>query len=163
VDPSAPVIQNLKDSDIPKSNKIILHHKKGQDITIPHPGENCIFIAGMGGNEILEMAQHFLRSLRVGDDLIISPHRKVLELRKWLSTSAYRLKGEGVIFEDDQYYPFLQLSLDHSFGPVSLYGENLWKSLDGANYRIHQIQYFDKHQDSVSKEYVAYLRSLNNG
>jgi tRNA A22 N-methylase len=115
----------------------------------------------MGGREILEIAMALGPQLGADDRLIISPHRKVLELREGLHYSDYRLEMEGVILENEQFYPYLVLSKETDRPLVGLYGDIMWTGLIGLSYLNHQILHFECHQDVRSKAFVAYLRSLN--
>src|SRR5690606_4311997 len=102
VDPSALVIQTLKkkllDSDIPREEIIQIHHQRGQELTLRPDISKCLFIAGMGGKEIQEILQNLLPQLGAADRVVISPHRKILELRNYLHTSEFGLISEETLF-----------------------------------------------------------------
>jgi tRNA (adenine22-N1)-methyltransferase len=161
VDPSDKVIEalhlKLKDSDIPKQTLLKIHHNFGQKLKL-NSLSKCIFIAGMGGKEILEILKNFETQISSGDQVVISPHRNILILRDYLSKSTYCLRHEEVLWEDDQFYPMLVLDLDPRNPKVSLYGENLWRGEPGAAYKKHQLHFFGTHQDEASQAYLAYLR-----
>lgn len=163
VDPSKPVIDSLinklRDSYITKG-KVFITHKEGQSLIIDSLS-NCIFIAGMGGKEIGIIISHLLPQLDESSRIVISPHRKILELRTLLKKLPLSLIEEKVIFEEDQYYQILCLSPVDSGRKVSLYGEELWTSETGERYREHQIKFFTPHQDLASQDYVSYLSGLN--
>lgn len=158
VDPSAPVIDVLKqkliDSYISKAK---VYHQNGQSLSI-NSSSNCIFIAGMGGKEIGEIITHVLPQLNSSSRLVISPHRKILELRSLLNKMPVTLIEEEVIFEDDQFYQVLILSPGKGT-PVSLYGEKLWEGETGSKYKDHQLKAFGVHRDEASLSYVEFLRS----
>jgi tRNA (adenine22-N1)-methyltransferase len=160
VDPSQPVIdvlnQKLIDSYISKAK---VFHLKGQDVTISSPS-NCIFIAGMGGEEIGEIVSRLLPQLNSSSRIVISPHRKILELRSQLNKASVKLLSEEVIFENDQFYQIMCLSPGNGT-PVSTYGESLWVGENGAKYREHQLAHFSMHRDEASKAYVEFLRERN--
>ena len=159
VDPSLSVIDKLndklKDSYITKH--VFIHHKKGQDIEL-HLSSNCIFIAGMGGSEIGEILTNLLPQLDDSSEIIISPHRKILELRKALGNMPLSIKEEKVIFEDQQFYPVMVLVPGDRGEKVSLYGDALWDDETGEEYLDHQIRYFSHHRDEASLAYVAWLK-----
>src|SRR6476661_2613415 len=94
VDPSGPVIQNLKDSYISVPN-LKIHHQEGQYLFIDS-NSNLIFIAGMGGKEIGEIISHLLPQLDSTSKFVISPHRKILELRALLNVMPISLLSEEV-------------------------------------------------------------------
>ena len=158
VDPSLPVIQSLKDSYI-SIRKIMIHHNEGQRLTFNSPS-NLIFIAGMGGKEIGEIIVHLLPQLDSASRLIISPHRKIIELRTLLSELPLSLTSEEVIEEDEQFYQILELTPNPHGMKVPVYGEQLWASHIGEKYRNHQLKHYKAHKDLASLGYVAYLESL---
>ncbi len=158
VDPSPAVIYKLKDSYITIENVFITEFK-GQKLSIISLS-NCIFIAGMGGKEIGEIIVHLLPQLDHTSRIVISPHRKIIELRKLLSSLPLSLIEEKVVLEDQQFYQILCLS-PRSGTKVHMFGESLWVSVEGEKYRQHQIKFFTPHQDMASQDYVTYLKSLN--
>jgi tRNA A22 N-methylase len=164
VDPSGPVVDallnKLKASYIAKNNISIIQCY-GQDLTIPLPS-NLIFIAGMGGEEIGEIVAKLLPQLDSSSRIVISPHRKILELRRLLNQLPLSLIEEKVLLEDDQFYQFLCLSPVETGIKVSLYGEELWSSEVGRSYLGHQIKHFSSHQDLASQGYVSFLKDLNS-
>ncbi len=158
VDPSAPVIselqKRLKDSYITKG-KLFIHHEHGQKLII-ETDSNCIFIAGMGGKEIGEIIIHLLPSLDSTSRIVISPHRKILELRALLGKLPLALVQEELVFEDGQFYQILCLMKGE--GPrVHPYGRDIWKKEVGKHYRDHQMKHFGVHEDLASKGYMEYL------
>lgn len=160
VDPSDKVIEvlklKLKDSDIPIAT---IYHSPGQNIKL-NSESKCIFIAGMGGKEIAEILKNLEPQMSFQDQVVISPHRSVLLLRDYLFQSGFRLVGEEAFFEDAQYYPILVLSKNESLPRVTLYGENMWRGEIGTAYKMHQIKFFETHQDPSSQAYLAYLKGF---
>ena len=163
VDPSKPVIDSLmnklKDAYITKG-KVLIKRKEGQNLTIDSLS-NCIFIAGMGGKEIGEIILHLLPQLDQSSRIVISPHRKILELRKLLNKLPLSLIEEKVMLEEGQFYQILCLSPMEGGQKVSLFGEELWTSETGESYRQHQVKFFTPHQDLASRDYVSHLQGLN--
>lgn len=158
VDPSLPVIDVLKQKLIDSYiTKVKIYHQTGQSLSIKS-SSNCIFIAGMGGKEIGEIITHVLPQLNSSSRLVISPHRKILELRSLLNKLPVSLIEEEVILEDDQFYQILILAPGKGT-PVSLYGENLWEGDTGKMYREHQLKAFGVHRDEASLSYVGFLRT----
>lgn len=162
VDPSLPVIKALQlklvDSYITKP-EVFIHHKEGQQIEI-NGDSNCIFIAGMGGKEIGTIIQALLPGLNSHSRFVISPHRKILELRQDLSELPITLEKEEVILEGNQFYQILSLIPGNHGSRVSLYGESIWKGGIGELYREHQLKYFSLHRDKASLNYISWLRGL---
>lgn len=164
VDPSQLVINELKlkldDSDIPNLKKIKIHHKKGQEIILGTM-RKVVFVAGMGGEEIIEILAHLEEQLSVDDQIIISPHRKILETRLWLSQSKFRLEQELIIYDKKQYYQAISLGLNPNAPKVGLYGDLMWKGELAHDYKIKEMNYLKCHQDGPSQAYFAYLKSLS--
>lgn len=163
VDPSDLVIETLnnklEDAYI-TNGKLFVHHQPGQDVKLD-PNSNLIFIAGMGGKEIGEIILNLITQMSEKDRLVISPHRKIGELRALLNTLPLALLHEEVIKEDGQYYQILCLTKGPQTGAVPLYGEKLWVTELGKEYRLHQLKHFEPHQDVASRQYLSYLKSLN--
>ncbi|HXH73619.1 MAG TPA: tRNA (adenine(22)-N(1))-methyltransferase TrmK [Bacteriovoracaceae bacterium] len=156
VDPSEAVIKKL-DSYITTDEKIKIWHAKGQNIVLS-PEKKTVFIAGMGGKEIIDILKHLEPQLTEKDSLVISPHRKILEIRQWLMLSQLGLFHEEVLVEDGQYYLILVLRKDAILERVTAYGDSLWKGSVGQEYLNHQILHFSRHEDQASIEYVTYLK-----
>jgi tRNA A22 N-methylase len=165
VDPSLEVIKSLNnkliDSYITKRELIKIHYKKGQDVVLDFETK-AVFIAGMGGKEIQKIMKSLLSQLTPADRIVISPHRNILELRKYLNASQFKLIDEVTLFEDGQYYQVLCLETAPGLPQVSLYGDKVWQGLVGEEYRQHQIRAFSLHQDEASKAFVAYLGQLSH-
>lgn len=163
VDPSAKVIdvlnKKIKDSYISKP-KVFVHHQEGQSLKI-ESNSNLIFIAGMGGLEIGEIVTSLIPQLDETSRIVISPHRKILEVRALLNSLPVCLLSEQVIIENGQFYQMLELGLTPNGMKVPLYGTDLWKSSIGEDYRQYQLKYFDYHKDLAAKAYVEFLKSLN--
>ncbi len=161
VDPSAPVIKelkiNYKDSYITEGYLNIIH-SEGQKLTIQKPS-NTIFIAGMGGKEIGEIISHLLPQLDNSSQIIISPHRKILELRAQLKSMPLSLVTEEVIFEDEQFYQILVLKPGKG-SAVSSFGQEMWRSEVGEQYRLQQLKTYEIHKDKASISYLEYLKTM---
>ena len=159
VDPALPVIKKLKDSyiTIPKINII---HNKGQNLIIPNSNQNSLYIAGMGGLEMREILQKLLPQLGREDRILISPHRHILELRKYLQGSPFRLVEEGVVEEAGHFYPYLYLAQDARFAEVSLYGEQMWQGEEGQKYLSYLIGHLSCHKNLASQAYLNHLKGL---
>ena len=115
----------------------------------------------MGGREIQEIIQHLRPQLTHADRLVISPHRNILDLRLYLHNSELRLIDEVSVKEENQFYQILCLSLDQNYGLVHPYGEKIWQSKVGSEYRQNQMKHFSFHQDQQSVAYTRFLDALN--
>jgi tRNA (adenine22-N1)-methyltransferase len=162
VDPSPEVIKNLKSIDSYITNpKFHILQKKGQEIQTNKEKINCLFIAGMGGGEIQNILEGLVLQLNPSDSVIISPHRKILELRSYLIHSPYRLKEETLVSENQQFYQILSLRIDPHLEVVSPFGSSqIWDSSLGKEYASYHLSNFMKHKDLNSKNYVKFLKAL---
>lgn len=162
VDPSEKVINTLnkkiKDSYI-SIPKVFVHHQEGQSLII-ESNFNLVFIAGMGGLEIGEIIKNLLPQLDETSRIVISPHRKILEVRALLNALPICLLSEQVMIENGQYYQIIELGLTPNGMKVPKYGIDLWQSPLGEEYRQYQLKYFDYHKDLAAQEYVKYLKAL---
>ena len=113
----------------------------------------------MGGKEISEIIQSLLPHLQSCSRFVISPHRKILELRSLLRELPLKLEKEEVVWDKGQFYVILSLKPDITGEKkVSLFGDDLWQSETGEHYRQQQIQFFSLHKDEKSQQYIDFLR-----
>lgn len=164
IDPSADVINALTikvtGSYITTAGLIRIHKIRGQDF-IPGSETKCIFIAGMGGKEIGEILTHLASYITITDRIVISPHRNILELRKYLLHSEFRLFDEVCLSENGQFYQILCLQKSDILPQVSLYGDKLWGDLSGKEYLKYLVNALKSHQDEDSRAYLKYLIQLS--
>lgn len=163
VDPSLSVMNKLKeslDADIPAGNvKLYFHHKTGQKIKIESKN-NVFFIAGMGGQNIIEILSHLSDQVDKNDQFIIGPHKNILEVRDFLSKGEWSLSQELVIEENGVFYQLL--SVRPRIGrKVSLYGEDLWQTSVGKRYKELLISKLSGHRSEASTAYLRYLNTLS--
>lgn len=163
VDPSVKVITKLKKTVAAyitkKSLKISVLERRGQEVML-NSNSKTIYIAGMGGKEIKEILIHLETQLSPRDQIVISPHRKILELRKYLHHSSFRLQDEVVLFENGHYYQIMALTFGGSGEVVTSYGSSLFLKGVGSEYKAHQIEHFKQHKDRESVAYFAYLATF---
>lgn len=164
VDPSDDVINalNIKliDSYITTGDLVRIHKVRGQEL-VPNTETKCIFIAGMGGREIGEILTHLASYITITDRIVISPHRNILELRKYLLHSEFRLFDEVCLSENGQFYQILCLQKSDILPQVSLYGDKLWGDQSGKEYLKHLVNALKSHQDEDSRAYLKYLIQLS--
>jgi tRNA (adenine22-N1)-methyltransferase len=156
VDSSGRVVQNLKDAYI-TTPKINILNKRGQELIIRNTKKTCIFIAGMGGLEVGRIIQSLSPQLGPDSRFVISPHRKILELRKFLGTFPISLLTETLIEENNQFYQILVLG-NFAGRKISPFGEELWDSPLGERYRRKTLLHFEHHKDELSLQYLNWLK-----
>lgn len=162
VDPSLPVIQKLQhfiDAYITVGKfKVHPHFQKGQDVVLG-PEKKLILIAGMGGKEILSIVSHLVGQMSELDDLVISPHRDLLQLREEFANSNLFLGSESLVFDEGRFYQVIRLT-KRSGEKLHLFGKEIFNGPLGEKYREQQLSVFSAHQDVRSRNYVTYLRQL---
>ena len=115
----------------------------------------------MGGRETKDILIHLAAQLNEDDVVVISPHKNILEVRAYLTSSRYHLKKEDVIQENQRFYQILALSLSPQHVRVSRFGEEIWQGPLAATYRSYILNTFKSHQDELSREFVTYLDGLS--
>lgn len=163
VDPSSDVMKELNSkliaAHIPRRDIIKSYPTQGQQITLSSTS-NLVFIAGMGGKEILDILSAIQTQLKLEDRVVVSPHRKILELRHWLSNSEFGLELEYCLEENQQFYEIL--ALKKGLGTrVHPQGIGVWQGESGERYRLHILQAFAPHKDGASRDLIAHLKSLS--
>ncbi len=89
---------------------------------------DAVVIAGMGGLLINRMLTAGRSSLDQIDDLIVSPHQQVAEVRQLMMNDGFRIDDELIVEEDGQFYEvmrFVKGKADYSiqelrYGPLNL-------------------------------------------
>lgn len=159
VDPALAVIKNLKkkikDSDIPRAQ---IFHQKGQEVLLDPTSSHFIFIAGMGGYEIISILEKIFPQLTDDDQMLISPHTKVLEVREFLQRQGPCLQKEGVIYDSGIWYPHFLLSKKGRV--VSSFGDELFQGENGKQYRQFLLEKLTRHRDERSLAYLNFLKSF---
>lgn len=167
VDPSIDVItklkQKVKDSYITNADKILILQKSGEDLNLEEKKIKTIFIAGMGGDKIRLILKNLINQISDTDEIILSPHRKVLELREYLVRENIFLNDEYIIEESNQFYQVISLTKNNSLKKIELFGsKEMWtRNNEATQYKNQQIRDFSLHRDFSSIQYVKYLRSLS--
>lgn len=163
VDTSLPVINKLKaniDADIPKASfKINFHHLPGQELKI-HSSKNVFLIAGMGGQNIIEILTHLSKQVSEDSQFIIGPHRDILAVRAFLNENRWSLINETLIEENELFYQLLSLRPMEG-RKVSLYGEDFWQTPVGHRYMELLRKKLPAHRDGPSRAYLRYLQDLS--
>lgn len=158
VDPALPVITKLKEriaTDIPR---VKIFHQAGQEVIIEKNLTHFIFIAGMGGLEIISIMEKLLPQMKRGDLLFISPHNKVLEVREFLQAQGEWLQQEDIIEEAGVWYPHFLLGVEGR--PISSYGQEVFMGEMGARYRQYLLERLSRHQDAQSKDFLNFIRNI---
>jgi hypothetical protein len=121
--------------------------------------KKLVLIAGMGGKEIESILESLKLKLTPDDDVVISPHRDILQLRRWLHHSEFSLGNESLVWDEGRYYQVISLHLRGN-EKVHPFGREIFSDERGEEYRIQQLRTFSAHKDVRSLEYADYLKTL---
>lgn len=157
---SVDLIKNTINAYITKP--VLIHPLKisGEKTKIVSPN-SLIFIAGMGGKNIIEILSSWSEeNFKNCSQIVLSPHRYILELREFLIKNGFRLIKEAVFFENDQFYEMFSVKKGTEGKGISLYGEEIWKSETGANYLEHRLKHLSHHRGPRYLDYLKYLKGL---
>ena len=81
----------------------------GDGLRTLSPGEaEVIVIAGMGGMLMIRILRDALEIAKSARHLVLSPHRDVFEVRKFLEEQGFQIEDETMIREDGKYYPVIR-------------------------------------------------------
>lgn len=114
---------------------------------------NTIIIAGMGKDSIIKIFEDSLDRLLTLDNIVISSHGKMDEIRSYLVNKGYYIDNEDCIIDENKYYEVSLFKKGHKdysaleikYGPILLANKN---------------EYFVKHiQDQLTK--IENLRNEN--
>jgi tRNA A22 N-methylase len=164
VDPSLQVVQKLKQilaAYTPGSFSISVLQAKGAELAVPL-SNNVFLMAGLGGEQIKETLMALAPQLDANNRFVLSAHRDVLVMRKWLHDSGWTLVGEEVLSEDEREYEILVVETRRGERRVSLYGEEQWKSPAGAILAQKLLDKLSIHQNPADRRFREYLVTLSN-
>jgi tRNA (adenine22-N1)-methyltransferase len=157
---SVDLIKNSIDSYI--TEPILIHPLKisGEETKIIS-ANSLIFIAGMGGKNIVEILSSWSEeNFKNCSQIVLSPHRYILELREFLIKNGFSLIKEAVFFENDQFYEMVSVTKGSAGGEISLYGDQMWQSEIGANYLEHRLKHLSHHREPRYLDYLKHLKGL---
>ena len=82
----------------------------GSGLQTLKPGEaDAIVIAGMGGLLTVEILKADLSTAKGAEQLILSPHRDVKQVRTFLAENGFVFLDEAMVSEDGKYYPVMKV------------------------------------------------------
>ena len=82
-----------------------------EGITPPESGDNVLSVAGMGGLLIAEILDKGYDKLSCFSSLILSPHTKQEELRRYLIGNGFIIKDERYVTDSDKLYVVMNAML----------------------------------------------------
>lgn len=154
-------------SDIP-TNELTVLNQDASHIKLEIKAQKFIVIAGIGGPLTIKILENLDPQLNDKDTLLLSPHTKIHEFRKYLIGKDYNLIQEEYCFENGKHYEILKVTKGNTAKKVSPVGEELWKNNDKnkAEYLCSMINYYDQKllytDDSNIKFFLRYLKALKN-
>lgn len=157
IDQSKEVMDKLVElyADIPRVTFHLTKAQKTPNILSP----NLIYIAGIGGSETRSILEAL--SDENLNRVVISPHKNIWELRKWIYHSKYNLADEGLVFENNHFYQVLELSQKKSTPfnqEESYYGSKIWNLGElSKSYYYHLKKSLASHRSNDSVKLLDYL------
>lgn len=107
-DISKPSLEKAKKLAAEAGLALCMETRLGDGLSVLEEAEvDAIVIAGMGGMLIRQILDREPRKAKSAGWLVLSPHRNVLELRKYLAENGYRIEAETLVLEDGRYYPVI--------------------------------------------------------
>lgn len=76
---------------------------------------DCVVIAGMGGMEIISILSHAPQGIK---RLVLSPHRNVIELRRFLSERSIYIAKDFIIKDGAKFYDVIVAEIDSDKDPT---------------------------------------------
>jgi len=91
---------------------------------------SSIIIAGMGGELIIDIISRKGDKLNAGDELILSPHTHVADVRRYLRLNGFRTVDEAMVQDEGKFYNIIKCIYEpgykHDASPdADLFGELL--------------------------------------
>jgi len=163
VDPSPSVIKIFKDkigADIPKGFSLKIIQGKGNQIQVSS-SHDTFLMAGFGGEAIIETLQHLSSQDISSSRFVLSPHRHVLGVRRYLHEGDWNLLHEEILEENGQFYEAIVVE-SGAGQKVSLFGEAQWDSSVGHLRRAQLLKLLPLHRSPQDRAFYQYLLSLQN-
>lgn len=116
---------------------------------------NTVIIAGMGGNNIIDILKKYPNKEKQIQTLIVDAHSSVPKLRQEVTKMGYVIADEKIIEEDGIYYEiikFIRANIafygenDYEFGPI-LRNEKSHTFKEKYQSRLNEIDYILNHSE----------------
>lgn len=166
------ICENLesKVADIPLGVKLEIVNEDASQIKLNINNRKSILVAGIGGPLLLRILDNLLPQLTLNDELILSPHTKIHEVRKKISDLNLNLICEKYVYEAGKHYEILKLSYSDVYQKVSLVGNEIWQDLDTNSnlqtYHKNLIEYYTRKtgydENQFFKLILSDLNTLNS-
>ena len=89
------------------TDKIIIKESKGIDLLDKN---STVVIAGMGKDTIVDILKENKDKLKLIDNLIVSSHSKIPELRRDINELDFKIIKEKVVYDENKYYVIINYS-----------------------------------------------------
>ncbi len=111
------------------ADKIIIKESKGIDLLDKN---STVVIAGMGKDTIVDILKENKDKLHFIDNLIVSSHSKIPELRRDINELDFKIIKEKVVYDENKYYVVINYSKgkEKLTDKELLLGPNLLKNKD---------------------------------
>ena len=116
---------------------------------------STIIIAGLGKDTIVDILNKSKDKLDYIDNLIISSHSKVDEVRKEVIKLGFRITKEEIVFDENKYYIIILFTKGKIKYTTKEY-------LMGPYLLKHKDEMFKKYYDSLIKKYSVVINKMPN-
>lgn len=116
----------------------------------------CIIIAGMGSDIIINIILNDLSSFIKAKYFILQPQTKFMELRYWLASSGFIIEDDILLLDAGIYYPIFKVRFANCYQKI-----NRLQMLTGFNYQhINNYEWINNTLKKINK-YHPYWDLLN--
>lgn len=114
--------KNIKQEQLDRQIQCVL----SDGLTKVNGDYDCLTIAGLGGNTIIEILEKAQNQLNNVDNIIIQANNGIEQVRRYLVSIGYIISAEKLVYENDIYYEIMHFikgsaeysDLEYSYGPL---------------------------------------------
>ncbi len=125
--------------------------------------KTTFIICGIGGELGIKILENLYKYLTAEQEIILSVHKNIHKMRKYLALKNYGLVDEKLIIDNKKYYEILKLNKTGST-QVKEFGSLMWTSTNEtikADYIRQQIDFY-KIKAKFDKTYMFHIEQLEN-
>jgi tRNA (adenine22-N1)-methyltransferase len=146
----------LKATDIPIDYEVIT--SSATQINYENQNSSTFILAGIGGVLGIEILDQIGKSFKDKDYALISVHKNILKMRKYLIEKDFKVVSENIVQDNSQFYEMLLISRVKG-STITEIGSTMWEncSIDTRqSYLNHQIKFFQT-KSNFNPEFITIL------
>jgi tRNA (adenine22-N1)-methyltransferase len=146
----------LKATDIPSQYKIIT--SSATRVNYENQDSSTFILAGVGGVLGIEILDQIGESFKDKDYALISVHKNILKMRKYLIERDFKVVSESIVQDNSQFYEMLLISRVKG-STITEIGSTMWDncSIDTRqSYLNHQIKFYHT-KSNFNSEFITIL------